>query len=150
MPVAIYVYWDNPWLSPVNAGDPDPRTFNGLGATTVNTGPSATPPDWQIGVIASEIQVSFTCASARTVEILLYEADPGGDVLIAGNTFPVAAGSHTVSLPIATQTYDLVGYTFSFGGPEEAGDSLDGTVVIAGSPPVSDFWTDFVKSYEVP
>lgn len=150
MPVAIYCYWDNPWLSPVNAGDPDPRTFDGFGNTTVSAGPDSVPPDWQVGVTASAIEVSFTCVSARTVEILLYENDPGGSVLIAGNVFPVAAGSHTVSLPIVSQTYDLQYYSFSFGGAEEAGDSIDGTVVIVGSPPVSDFWTSFVKSYEIP
>ncbi len=151
MPIPIYVYWDNPWLSPVNAGDPSPRTFDGTGYTTVTVGIDTVPPDWQIGVIASEIQVSFTCVSARTVEILVYENDPdAGGVLIAGDVFPVSAGSHTVSIPVVSQTYDLERYSFSFGGPEEAGDSLDGTVVVTGPTLLPEFWTSFTKSYEIP
>lgn len=150
MPIPISVPWDNPWLSPVYDDDPAPRAFDGNGNTTISVGPDEVPLDWHLGVIASEIQVTFTCVSSRAVEILLYDNDPMGSALIAGDTFAVNAGTHTVSLPIVAQVYDLSFITFSFGGPEEAGDTLVEVVVVSGSPPVSDFWTSFTKSYEIP
>ena len=150
MTITHYAYWDNPWLTPVLGTDPDPRDFFG-GVVIFSTGPSAVPPDWQIGVIASELQVTFTCVSARTVEVLIYEEDQGfGNVLIGGDTFVVAPGTHTVSVPIVSQTYDLAFFTFSFVEGHEAADSFDSATVITGSPPVSEFWTSFVKSYEIP
>lgn len=146
MPVPHYASWDNPWLMPVLGTDPDPRDFV-AGVVIFSTGPGAVPPDWQIGVIASEVQVTFTCVSARTVEILIYDT---GSVLIGGDTFVVAPGTHTVSVPIVSQTADIAAMSFSLGGMHEAGDSVDSATVVGGSPPVSDFWTSFTKSYEIP
>ncbi len=146
MPVPHYAYWDNPWLTPVLGTDPDPRDFVG-GVVIFSTGPYASPPDWQIGVIASEVQVTFTCVSARTVEILVYET---GGVLIGGDTFVVSPGTHTVSVPIVSQAADLGYFSFSLGGMEEDDDSVDSATVVGGSPPASEFWTSFTKSYEIP
>jgi hypothetical protein len=101
---------------------------------------------WQIGVLASEIVVYLTLAVGNTITVTIFDENA---TTIGGDVFVLGAGAHVLSCPIFGQTADLAQTTVSIPSAD-ASDAVTDVVVVTATPNISDFWTDFVKSYEVP
>lgn len=147
MILPIFIPWDNPWGAPVLWNDYPPRAFNFAGLGNISLGSGAVPSNWWVGVRASHVYVSITCAGARTVQALVYQALGG---LIGGNTFVLAPGTHLLDVPIVGQTGDFSNLTVDFGSALVSGDSLNSVSLTIAPPVYSEFWTSFIKSYEIP
>ena len=76
--------------------------------------------------------MSITCAGARTVQVLVYQAL---GVVIGGDTFVLAPGTHSLAVPIVGQTNDLARVTVDFGSADVSGESLN-SVSLVHAPPV--------------
>lgn len=147
MVLPIFIPWDNPWGAPVLWSDSPPRAFNFAGLANVSAGASAVPYNWWVGVRPIQIDVSITCAGARTIQVLVYQTL---SVLIGGDTFVLAPGTHSLAVPIVGQTADLAQITVGFGSAVVSGDSLNSVSLVLTPPVYSEFWTSFIKSYEIP
>lgn len=135
--------WDNPWLGPVSTGS------GGLGdEETYITVATGSPAGWQVGVVASNITIYLTLDSARTVTVYI---DDNLANTVGGDVFVLGAGPQVLSCDIVSQPGDLAQITLAIpGGNWMTPDTLTDIVVTTGVAPVSDFWTSFVKSYEIP
>ncbi len=135
--------WDNPWLGPVSTGS------GGLGdEETYITVATGSPAGWQVGVVASNITIYLTLDSARTVTVYI---DDNLANTVGGDVFVLGAGPQVLSCDIVSQPGDLAQITLAIpGGNWVTPDTLTDIVVTTGVAPVSDFWTSFVKSYEIP
>ncbi len=143
----IFIPWDNPWGAPVLWSDPPPRAFDFSGFANVIVGLWSVPSNWWVGVRPIQIDVSITCAGARTVQVLVYQAL---GVVIGGDTFVLAPGTHSLAVPIVGQTNDLARVTVDFGSAVVSGDSLNSVSLDLAPPVYDEFWTSFTKSYEIP
>ena len=141
--------WLNPWpndlssTSPITDGGID--YFMGGDVTYIATNVSFPAQVWQIGLIVSEVKVHLTLAVANTVTVAVYDLSN----IVGGDVFVLGAGSHVLSCPIIGQTGDLgqIDVAIPLSDPLDVITDIE---VITGSPPVSDFWTSFTKSYEIP
>jgi hypothetical protein len=139
-----------PWVDPFPGSISTSVPLN-IGGTDYYLGDSetyftASGETWQIGVIASEVVVYLTLAVGNTVTIII---DDANNTTIGGDVFVLGVGAHVLSCPIVGQTADLVQTTIAI--PSAAAtDTVTNIEVLSATPNLSDFWTDFVKSYEVP
>lgn len=147
MVAPIFIPWDNPWGAPVLWSDPPPRAFNFSGFANVSAGIGSVPSNWWVGVRPIQINVSITCAGARTIQVLVYQLPY---TLIGGDTFVLASGTHSLAVPIVGQTTDLSNVTVDFGSAVVSGDSLNSVSLDLAPPVYDEFWTSFTKSYEIP
>ena len=137
-----FIPWDNPWLGPVITED------GGLGDNnTYILASTGTPSGWEVGVVASNIAIYLTLATPRTVSI---EISDNLANTVGGNVFVLGAGAQVLSCDIVSQPGDLAQVTITMTSDWMNPDTLTDIVVTAGSAPTSEFWTSFVKSYEIP
>jgi hypothetical protein len=143
------VPWTNPWAG--NLSKVINQTVGGFDyylasdTTYIATYEPFLFHTWQIGLLAAEVKVYLTLAVGNTVTVIIDDDNGviGGDVLVLG------AGSHVLTFPIVGQTADLSKITLQIPGADDL-DVVTNIEVIPGVPTLSEFWTDFVKSYEIP
>ena len=150
--------WTNPYVGPLVSGsslnieggtfdlwDGLPNVFSVFSTTGTNLVfvPART---WQIGVLASSVDVTVSLANARNLTIEIRDQALnviGGDILLG------VVGTQTFNFPIIGQVADLREVKIISSGSYSAGDSVD-NIVVNTTAITSEFWTDFVKSYEIP
>jgi len=102
---------------------------------------------WQIGIVPLSVDVTVTFASALELTIEIYNSNSD---TVGYAVFPGVVGTQTFNFSVVGMAGELEQISLRVNGSYAAGDSVDNIVVNVGPPNISEFWTDFVNSYEIP